>query len=214
MYINGNWVDVKALSDSEVVEFIAPVGKVETAYTGHAEPVTLPRFIDGVKNVTIKGGIYPGRVFEIYKALGEIGFGSNKQFKVTEELSMPLRTLLVKIVRATPYFAPEFFQMMKKEESEKYSNYAGGSKVVVKGTVQGKAVELSYDSLTAEVSGSTALPAAIGIILMLEGKVKGPGVFPPEGAFDATEFLKKVSPKIAIRETETREGNVVSVSDV
>jgi len=56
-YADGRWVNVKALSEPEVVEFPAPFGRTEVANIGHPDPVTIPKYIRGVKKVTNKGTV-------------------------------------------------------------------------------------------------------------------------------------------------------------
>ena len=60
-YINGQWVKVPALTGAEELEFSEPLGKYTVYYLGHSEPVTMPRFIKGVKTVTNKGNMWPRR---------------------------------------------------------------------------------------------------------------------------------------------------------
>ncbi|MEM3086009.1 MAG: hypothetical protein QXO51_04335 [Halobacteria archaeon] len=58
-HLGGKPVRVRAGTGREIVEFPPPVGPVPVYYAGHAEPVTLPRFIPGLQTVTLKGGITP-----------------------------------------------------------------------------------------------------------------------------------------------------------
>ncbi len=76
VFKDGDWANVKGFSQPEVVEFLPPVGKLEVYYTGHPEPVTLPRYIKGVKNVSIKGALFPPSIMGLYKTLIDTGFGS------------------------------------------------------------------------------------------------------------------------------------------
>ena len=39
----------------------------------------------------------------------------------------------------------------------------------------------------------TGIPAAMGVILMQQGKVSGPGVLPPEACVDPMEFVSLIS---------------------
>ena len=55
----GREVPVKAGSGREIVEFPAPCGRLPVYHTGHAEPVTIPRNMPELEEVTLKGGIWP-----------------------------------------------------------------------------------------------------------------------------------------------------------
>jgi saccharopine dehydrogenase (NAD+, L-lysine-forming) len=204
MFIEGDWVNVKALSGPEVVEFSPPLGKIEVRYTGHAEPVTLPRYIKGVKNVTIKGALFPARMMELYRTLTEVGFASTENFTVTEQLSVPLRELTTRIVRALGHFNPEYFEAMSEEASKIYQDSPGTTRVEVTGERGGEKVHYVYESTMDSVTLGTAIPAAIGALMILDGKAKGTGVLAPEGAFDSGLFISEVTKDVRVHETETR----------
>jgi saccharopine dehydrogenase-like NADP-dependent oxidoreductase len=205
MFIERNWVNVKALSGPEVVEFSPPIGKIEVRYTGHAEPVTLPRHIREVKNVTIKGALFPTRMMELYKTLTEVGFASTESFKVTEKLSVPLRELTTRIVRALGHFNPEYFEAMSEEASKIYKDSPGATRVEVTGEQGGEKVHYAYESTIESVTLGTTIPLAIGTLMILNGNVKGTGVLPPEAAFDSSLFISEVTKNMRVQETETRE---------
>ncbi len=59
MFLNGELVNVPARQFHREIEFPEPIGKVDTYYTGHPEPITIPLFLKGVKNVTVRGALIP-----------------------------------------------------------------------------------------------------------------------------------------------------------
>jgi len=203
MFLNEKWVDVKGLSDPEITTFINPVGELKVYYTGHPEPVTLPKYIKDVKKVTIKGGLFPPKVMKIWKAFRNAGLSSEKTF-IYKDLKIPLRELTVKLIRAMPYFAPEYFNELYKEAMDRYEGVAGALKVEVIGERNGNRMKITYDVLTDSVKFGTALPAALGTIMMIEGKINKNGVYAPEGAIDTKSFLTKIEPKIKIKEKEIK----------
>ncbi len=202
IFKDGDWVNVKGLSQPEVVEFLPPVGKLEVYYTGHPEPVTLPRYIANVKNVSIKGALFPPSIMALYKTLVDTGFGSPESFIVAEGVSMPFRELSSRIVRAMPRFAPEFFGKILKEALEKYQSCAGAFKVEVIGKREGMEAQYIYDLVADSVSRGTATPAAMAALMLLNGKVEKSGVLAPEGALDAKFFFAEVAKEVRLRETE------------
>lgn len=213
VFRNGDWANVKGFSELEVVEFLPPVGKLEVCYTGHPEPVTLPRYIKGLKNVSIKGALFPPSIMELYKTLVETGFGSTETFIVAEGLSMPFRELSARIVRAMPRFAPEYFGGLFKEALEKYQSCAGTFKIEVTGEKAGEEVQYIYDLVADSVSRGTATPAAMAALMLLDGKVKKKGVLAPEGALDADLFFAEATKEAQLHETEIRAKTIGKVAN-
>ena len=212
VFINGKWVEVQGFSQPEVVEFLPPIGKLEVVITGHPEPVSLPRYIKGVKNVSIKGALYPPKIMELFRWLIDTGFGSNDTFVVNESVSMPFRELAVKIISSMPNFAPHYFQDIWDDAMGKYEACAGTFKVVVSGQKGDKLVTRTYDLLANSVAHSTALPAVMAALALLDGKAKSTGVMAPEGALDAATFLDALSNDFKARETVTETAANIDVS--
>lgn len=204
VFKDGNWVNVRGFSEPEVVEFLPPIGKLEVFFTGHPEPVTLPRYIEGVKSVSIKGSLFPPRMMNMYKVLTDLGLGCTDDLIVTEALAIPLRELSVRIIRAMPRFAPGYFEQILKETSELYQSCAAAIKVKVTGNRGREKVQYIYDVITDSVRLTTAVPAAVVALMILGGKVTKKGVLPPEGALDADLFLSEMKKEVRLCETETR----------
>ncbi len=51
-------------------------------YVGHPQPLTIPRYIKGVKRVVIKGALIPAWVDELIKEQKETGFLSKEPIEV------------------------------------------------------------------------------------------------------------------------------------
>ena len=209
-FINGKWVDVRGFSEPEEVEFMQPLGKQTVIYTGHPEPVSLPRYIKGLKNCSIKGALYPAKMMELYGQLIETGFGSRDEFIINENTSMPFRELAVKIIRNMPRLAPNYFTGILHEALEKYQDCAGAFKIVVSGKKGKQDQTITYDLMASNVAYSTALPAVIATLTVLDGKAKQAGVMAPEGALDARTFLDILSKDAKVRETITVTNNEIT----
>ncbi len=210
VFIDGKWVEQQGFTQPEVIEFMPPVGKLEVVLTGHPEPVSLPRYIKGVKNVSIKGALYPPKMMELYRWLIDTGFGSNEQFKVNDEVSMPFRELAVRIIRSMPRFAPDYFKDVLDDALGKYEACAGTFKIVVSGKKGDSQVSITYDLMANNVAHSTALPAVIAALALMDGKVKHSGVMAPEGALDAGMFFETLSKDAVVRETVTTASDKIS----
>jgi saccharopine dehydrogenase-like NADP-dependent oxidoreductase len=59
MYLGGEYAYVDAGSGGVNVEFPKPIGAIKLYYTGHPEPITIPRFIKVKNDVTVHGGLIP-----------------------------------------------------------------------------------------------------------------------------------------------------------
>jgi len=211
VFINGKWVEQQGFTQPEVIEFMPPVGKLEVVLTGHPEPVSLPRYIKGVKNVSIKGALYPPKMMELYRWLIDTGFGSDELFKVNDELSMPFRELAVRIIRSMPRFAPDYFKDVLDDALGKYEACAGTFKIVVSGQKGDSHVTITYDLMANNVAHSTALPAVMAALALMDGKVKTSGVLAPEGALDAAMFFEVMSKDAKVRETITESKSKIDV---
>ncbi len=202
IFKDGKWVNVRGFTEPEVVEFMPPIGKLECYYTGHPEPVTLPRYIKGVKNVSIKGCMYPTNMMNFYKVLDEVGLGTADDFIINEQLTMPMREVIVRITRAMPRFAPDFFKGAIRESVEVYKNIAGAQKLEVSGERKGEKIKYVYDYMSENVTQATTIPAAIGTVLIMEGKSKQKGVLGPEATFDPAQFIAALKGEGTFNETE------------
>lgn len=212
VFIDGKWADVQGFTEPEVVEFLPPVGKLEVVLTGHPEPVSLPRYIRGLKNVSIKGALYPPKMMELYRWLIDTGFGSNEMFMVNDSVSMPFRELAVRIIRSMPRFAPGYFKDILEDALGKYEGCAGTFKIVVSGKKGDRQVTRTYDLMADNVAHSTALPAVMAAQALLDGKVKETGVMAPEGALDAAMFFEAMSREARVRETVMESADSINVN--
>lgn len=165
-FIDGKEVRVPALSGlEEVVEMPAPFGKLPCAFVGHPEPVTLGRFIPGIKQVINK---YAAPIEELgfYQGLSNLGLMSNEPITVKGQKVSP-RDLLVKLMMDVPH---------EKVSAEQHKSAA---LLEVKGQKNGKPAGTRF-MLTGNMDAMTSIPAALGAILLAQGKIKGTGVMPPE----------------------------------
>ena len=181
-YLDGRWVDVPAGSGAEEVEFIEPTGKTEVYYVGHPEPVTLPRYIKGVKKVVNKGGVLPSWGSKMIMEFVERGFVSTEPLKI-DDVAISPRDFMVHLIRS----APEF-----KKQVEQYTTAPGN--VVVKGREGKRKVTYTY-RFGGHQSPGTAIAGSISAQMLYRGDIKVKGVVAPEGAMDPkvyfTEFAKK-----------------------
>ena len=181
-FINGEWKDIKALTDREVVEFPAPLGSAPLYFVGHPEPVTLPRYIE-TNEAICKGGILPESDIMLTKILDKI---------------IPIKH--DKIMKLICKFFLKIFPLItgKVEEREIISSF----KTDVIGLKNQKNVHLSY-AVIGEVAKLTSVPASITAQMIVNKEINSFGVFPPEGCPDLNlEQFKKELKKRNILITE------------
>lgn len=169
---NGAYVEIKAGSDKEVVEFPAPLGNVYTYHLGHPEPVTLPRYLEGVRNVTLKGGLAENYLNTLSKLVATLRLTNSDRKK------MRLGKLLKK---ALPLFPVN--------PNRSYS----GIRVDITGTRAGEKVNLTY-AVVDHMRRLTGIPLSIGAYYMARGAIERTGVFGPEadGSINAGLFLQEL----------------------
>jgi len=210
-YRDGKWVEVSALSEPEVVEFPPPLSEIEVYNVGHPEPVTIPRYIKGLKVVTNKGTVWPSFMAKASKIFADLGLISLKEFTL-KGVTMPVRDVAVQFVMSIPELTPaETISALATEAEERYGEYAlegVGLKVRVKGESQGKVTCYSYGVACRSAVVCTALPAALGALMVARGEVKERGAFAPEGVIDPNKFLKQIVKDIEVLETEEKAGKL------
>lgn len=173
-YLDGRVQLVEAGSGEEWVEFPEPLGRCQLHYVGHPQPVTMPRYIEGVKTVTIKGGFLPEWVDQLIREQKEQGL-------------LSLEPVEVKGVKVVPYdLARELWRRIP--EGRDRGPVASGVRVKVTGERGGKQVTYTCEMVGRTAPG-TGIPASIGAMMLASGEVEVKGVVPPEGCIDPEKFI-------------------------
>ncbi len=81
-YLDGQLVHVEGGTGVETANFLEPLGTCQVRYVGHPQPLTIPRYIKGLKKVEIKGALIPLWVDELIKEQKETGFLSKEPVEV------------------------------------------------------------------------------------------------------------------------------------
>jgi saccharopine dehydrogenase-like NADP-dependent oxidoreductase len=162
-YINGEWRDIKALTDREVVKFPPPLGSAPLYYVGHPEPVTLPLYID-TNEAICKGGVLPESDILLTKTLDKVIINKHE-----------------KIIKLVCKFFLKILPLItgKVEEREVISSF----RTDVLGLKNQRKNHLSF-AVIGEVAKLTSIPASIITQMILNKEIKSHGVFPPEGCPD------------------------------
>lgn len=171
-FSGGRQVNVKAGSGKEVIEFPEPLGKVQTFHLGHPEPVTLPRYLEGVEDVHLKGGLAENYLNGLARLVVSLGLTK------TAERKQRLAGLLKKVMPLFP-----------ADKKRQFS----GIRVDVSGIRNGKETTLSYAAVD-HMKRLTGIPLSIGAIMMGKGFIERSGVFGPEaeGAVRTDLFIREI----------------------
>jgi len=201
-YLEGQYQKMSGMTGARKVSFLPPFRTYTAHYWGHGEPITVPHFIPGVKEVSGRFAFFPQAGNDLMGRLIDLGFGSRDP--VPELGISPLKFL-------THYAASEaggkHFTMNTGEEPFKYAN-----QVEVEGTRNGSRVRMIFEQhgsfgedekLLSEghaAAGHSFDPtptcARIAIESLLGGELKGTGVLAPEACLDPERYVREV-----VRET-------------
>jgi lysine 6-dehydrogenase len=173
-YIDGELVLVEGGTEEVAEEFLPPLGTCHVRYVGHPQPLTIPKYIKGVKNVIIKGALIPLWVDELIKQQKETGLLGTEPIDIRGTKVTPY-DLALKLWKTIP-------------EGRDNGPQASGLKVIVKGSRGGKKITYTAD-MVGRMAPGTGLPAAIAALMMDAGDVTEKGVVAPEGCINPDKFL-------------------------
>jgi len=173
-YINGKLVHVEGGTEPVVEEFLEPLGTCHVRYVGHPQPLTIPRYIQGVKSVIIKGALIPSWVDGLIKEQKVTGFLSKEPKDIHGTAVIPY-DLTLKLWETIP-------------EGRDKGPQSSGLKVIVKGERGAKKVVYTAD-MVGRMAPGTGIPASIAALMMNAGEVTEKGVTAPEGCIDPDKFL-------------------------
>ena len=196
MFLDGELKYVKYFEDDgkalrQVVDFPVVGKNIPVFPYPHPEQLTMPKYIK-LNRVTNKGSVLPIEYYELTSELCRMGFAS------TEPLT-------VKGKGVTPYDFAVAYIIKERERLLKETGFGpqrGAMSVVVKGSKAGKQQEYRVHLVSSDkaLGEGTGIPAAVGAILLADGKLKGKGILPPEACVDPKEFIDVVKPLMDMTE--------------
>lgn len=187
MFLDGELKYVKYFGPDGIAlrqSFVFPVlGEVPLYPYPHPEQVTMPRYVK-TRQVTNKGSVIPNEYYNLTRDLCGLGLASKE----------PLN---VKGMTVTPYDFAMAYIIRERERILKETNFGkqrGCLSIVVKGKKAGKYREYRFHlaSRSEALGEGTGIPAALGVILMQQGKITTKGVLPPEGCINPNDLLTLV----------------------
>lgn len=165
-FLDGELTQVPAWSEPEHIESSDGESKGKVVYLGHGEPSTLPRYIDGVQNVVLKGGLMPEEVHDYVPKFKAAGLADPEPIEVQGEIvSLPHVAMAVqdRLYGGDEYHHPEH----------------GYISITVEGEKDGEETTIVY-----EMAGTgdhlTSWPTSILTQMMGDGEIDHPGANTPE----------------------------------
>jgi lysine 6-dehydrogenase len=161
--------------------FPEPLGDMEAFYTLHSEPATLPRTIEGVRDVRWRLAL-PPKIAEGFRLLVSLGLASEDPVDTPSGKAVPrevLRALLTEVPQ--PEGPPSDLEVLVVEAE----GTQGGRPARFRGAAT---LRPTAEGIGAGPFG-TSIPLAVAARWLAEGRVPA-GVHPPENAFPAQEFLR------------------------
>lgn len=188
-YLDGKLEYVEGGTGEEITEFLEPLGVCKVRYVGHPQPLTIPKYIKGVKKVVVKGVLIPAWVDELIQQQRETGFLSEEPIEVRG-------------VKVKPYdLTLRLWETIPQNRDK--GPQSSGLKVIVKGEKDGKQITYTAD-IAGRMAPGTGLPASIAALMLNAGEVTAKGVVAPEGCINPKKFLSELIKRGAkIHQTET-----------
>jgi saccharopine dehydrogenase-like NADP-dependent oxidoreductase len=183
-YESGQMVPVPAFDGAKMMEFLPPVGRLETYFVPHSETHTLPRFLTSQpQHVSVRGSWQPG-IMRAMRLFLEYGLTSEEPLRVDGTSVSPRAFLRAHLLKRPPQMdGPVAFFL----------------RVEVNGTRNGSPARAVFRSAHPTAWGSagtarmTGIPASIALQALARGAVLRAGVVAPEAAFEPKVFFGELA---------------------
>jgi lysine 6-dehydrogenase len=178
VFEEGEIREVCPFEDGREILTYPELGLVEVMHIGHPEPLTLARYVEGIRYADDKATFLP---VEVNCMIVELGRIARSPYAVTVEGQ-----------RIAPMaFAARFLYEAGKRMHDVPPT--GALRTEVRGERNGRPVRLVY-AAAGRIAVGTGIPCAIGAQLVAAGSVRRRGVYPPEakGVLDPELFLQAI----------------------
>ncbi len=184
VFEDGEMREVPAGSGVMDWDFPEPLGTLPAMYTLHSEPATLARTVSGVRDVRWRLAL-PRAVHEGFTFLARIGMAGTEPVATPHGPAVP-REVLAAVLGAMPSDGA------KPDDIEYLDVRVAGTKEGRPAVHRGLArFEPAPEGMSAGAFG-TAIPITVAVRWMAEGRL-APGVYPPETAFVADDFVAELA---------------------
>ncbi len=185
MFLDGEYETVRLFEESgraleEETDF-RDVGTYPVYAYPHPETITLPKYIKGVKRVTNLGLVIPVSYAELIKSMVRLGLTSDEPLEVQGQTVIPREFAVAFVISRRGGLL----------EEEGIDFPRGCLKIVIKGSKEGAAHTYVFQMSSSGMGmgEGTGIPAAMGAIVMGQGKITLKGAFPPEAAVNPMDMI-------------------------
>ena len=186
MFLDGEYKTVRLFEESgkaleEEADF-RDVGTYPVYAYPHPETITLPKYIEGVKRVTNLGLVIPVSYANLIKDMVRLGLTSDEPLEVQGEMIIPREFAVAYVISRRDGLLEEAGIDVPR----------GCLKIVVKGEKEGEPHSYIFQmsSYGMGMGEGTGIPAALGAIVMGQGKIELKGAFPPEAAVNPLDMIQ------------------------
>ena len=183
-YEDGQFISVPPFDGARRIDFLPPVGTLETYYVPHSETHTIPRFLSKKPtHVSVRGSWHP-EIMAAMRLFLAYGLTSEQPIAVDGANISPREFL-----RA---------HLLARKEPIGKGQVAFFLRVDVTGRTDGAAATSTYRSShpthwgAAGTARMTGIPASIALQALARGDVTGTGVMGPEAAFEPEAFFTEL----------------------
>lgn len=186
MFLDGEYRTVRLFEESgraleEETDF-RDVGTYPVYAYPHPETITLPKYIKGVKRVTNLGLVIPVSYANLIKDMVRLGLTSDEPIEVQGQKVVPREFAVAFVISRR--------DALLKEAG--IDTPRGCLKIVVKGVKDSDPHTYIFQMSSSGMGmgEGTGIPAALGAIVMGQGKITLKGVFPPEAGVEPMDMIK------------------------
>jgi saccharopine dehydrogenase-like NADP-dependent oxidoreductase len=183
-YEDGRFIPVPPFAGARVLEFLPPVGAMETYFVPHSETHTLPRFlVHRPVHVSVRGTWHP----EIMKAMRvflDYGLTAEEPVPVDGAVLSPRAFLRAHLLRRQPTLDGPVAFFLRVDVTGRRGQHSE--------TVSYRSAHPT-DWGPAGTARMTGIPASIGLQALARGQVARTGVLGPEAAFAPEPFFQQLA---------------------
>jgi len=199
VYDHGEFKQMPCIFGKEMVKFPDPIGLQPTYYSLHSEPLTLSKYIKGVKVVDIKV-VFPDE--EIGKLIPLLEFGLLGQDPVHFQGHSIIPRHFVDHILAS-----------QEQEEEGEGRECCATVLWVIGEKDKEPVKLTYEFMVEHEkrwgNTKTGVPFSIGVLMNGRGEITKRGFTVPEECIDPVKFIQEMKKRnFTFKETEERFRNL------
>lgn len=173
-------------------DFGEPYGLRKVSRIGHPEVFTFPRYVPGIKNVSVRFSLEPVSAYEGFKKIGLAGLTSEQELPVKGTMISP-RDFILSVLIAQKSAKKD---MTEEELQELFREVTACAAAEIHGNKDGKSI-----SYIGRVAGNmpplTSVPLIIGAEMLGKKEIKKKGIMVAEEAIeDANTFVEETIRRI------------------